>query len=347
LACYTAGGAPDTAVSDGESGNLPQPRSAAAGDSVVARHYAGQSPTIVGANAFAGAVIVIATLLKWIVPWEFSWVFLAIFVPTCVLYLRGSLRLRVSFSRKLAFWVGMAIIYLSLQTYLDYYAEHEFFMHRIQQLLLHHLAPLLIVTAFPATVLRAGMPLSWRVHVLQPLRHSWPWRVVSGVLLNPTVATLLFIGFILIWLVPSMQTLAMLDWRIYRFMNWSMLVSGFAYWSLVLDHRPHPPGRMTAGLRVLSPAITMTPQILAGAIITFSKIDLYPIFEICGRAFTFNVLTGQLIGGVIIWVPSALLESIGGLMALRQWLRLSRNGRLPRKPPIRKTAAPRATPLPD
>ncbi len=280
---------------------------------------------------------VIATLLKWIVPWEFSWVFLAGFVLTCVLYLRGSRRLSVSFSRQLAFWIGMAIIYLSLHTYLDYYAEHEFFMHRIQQLLLHHLAPLLIVTAFPSTLLRAGMPLAWRVHVLLPLRRSWPWRIVSGVLLNPTVATLLFIAFILVWLIPSMQTLAMLDWRIYRFMNWSMLISGFAYWSLVLDHRPHPPGRMTAGLRVLSPAITMTPQILAGAIVTFSKTDLYPIFEICGRAFTFNVLTGQLIGGVIIWVPSALLESIGGLMALRQWLRLSRNGRLPRKPPRKPT----------
>jgi putative membrane protein len=296
------------------------------------RHYAGRSPAVAGANRIAGTVIVIATLLKWIVPWEFSWVFLAGFLLTCVLYLRGSRRWSVSFSRQLAFWAGMAIIYLSLHTYLDYYAEHEFFMHRIQQLLLHHLAPLLIVTAFPGTVLRAGMPLAWRVHVLQPLRRSWPWRIVSGVLLNPTVATLLFIGFIVIWLIPSMQTLAMLDWRIYRFMNWSMLISGFAYWSLVLDHRPHPPGRMTTGLRVLSPAITMTPQILAGAIITFSKTDLYPIFEICGRAFTFNVLTGQLIGGVIIWVPSALLESIGGLMALRQWLRLSRNGRLPRRP---------------
>jgi len=275
----------------------------------------------------------IATLLKWLVPWEFSWVFLAIFLGTCVLYVRGSRRLSVSFSRQLVFWVGMAIIYLSLQTYLDYYAEHEFFMHRIQQVLLHHLAPLLIVTAYPASVLRAGLPLAWRLRVLRPLQRSWPWRVVMGVLLNPAVATVLFIGFILIWLIPSMQTMAMLDWRVYRFMNWTMLISGFAYWSLVLDHRPHPPGRMIAGLRVLSPAVTMTPQILAGAIVTFSKTDLYPIFEICGRAFTFNVLTGQLIGGVITWVPAALIESIGGLMALRQWLRLSRNGRLPRRVP--------------
>lgn len=282
-------------------------------------------------------------MLKWIVPWEFSWVLLTCFVVTSVLYLRGCRRLPVRFSSKLAFWSGMAIIYLSLHTYLDYYAEHEFFMHRLQQLLLHHIAPLLIVAAYPSSVLRAGLPLAWRVRVLRPLQRSWPWRLVFGVLWNPTVATLLFIAFILVWLIPSMQTLAMLDWRIYRFMNWSMLVSGFAYWSLVLDHRPHPPGRMTAGLRVLSPAITMTPQIVAGAIVTFSKTDLYPIFEICGRAFTFNVLTGQLIGGVIIWVPSALVESIGGLMALRLWLRLSRNGRLPRRlprpSPVRHAAA--------
>lgn len=272
-----------------------------------------------------------SSLLKWIVPWEFSWVFLLSFVAICALYVRGSRQLQVSFSRKLSFWTGMAIVYVSLHTYFDYYAEHEFFMHRIQQVLLHHLAPLLLVASYPGTVLRAGLPLAWRARALRPLERSWPWRAVTGVLLNPAVATVLFVGFILIWLIPAMQTLAMLDWRIYRFMNWSMMLSGLSYWWLVLDHRPRPPGRMTPGVRVLSPAITMSPQILAGAIVTFSKSDLYPIFEICGRAFTFNVLTGQLVGGVIMWVPAALIESIGGLLALRQWVRLSRNGRIKSK----------------
>jgi putative membrane protein len=279
-----------------------------------------------------------SSLLKWIVPWEFSWVFLLSFLATCVLYARGARRVRPSGGRRLAFWTGMAIVYVSLHTYFDYYAEHEFFMHRIQQVLLHHLAPLLIMASYPGTVLRAGLPLRWRVRVLRPFLRSWPWRAASGVLLNPAVATVLFIGFILIWLIPSMQTLAMLDWRIYRFMNWSMMLSGLSYWWLVLDHRPRPPGRMTPGLRVLSPGITMSPQILAGAIVTFSKSDLYPIFEICGRAFTFNVLTGQLVGGVIMWVPAAMIESIGGLLALRQWIRLSRSGRIPSKRQARLAA---------
>jgi putative membrane protein len=274
---------------------------------------------------------VMGLLLKWIVPWEFSWVFLASFLLGAVLYWRGARELKVSLGRRLSFWAGMAIIYLSLHTYLDYYAEHEFFMHRIQQVLLHHLAPLLIVASYPGAVLRAGLPLGWRARVLHPAARSRPWRAVSAVLFNPALATILFVAFILVWLIPSMQTLAMLDWRIYRFMNWTMLASGFVYWALVLDHRPRPPGRMTPGLRVLSPAITMTPQILAGAIVTFSRTDLYPIFEICGRAFTFNVLTGQLVGGVIMWVPAAIIESIGALFALRQWLSLSRRGRIRRE----------------
>lgn len=273
----------------------------------------------------------IAVLLKWMIPWEFSWVFLASFLTACVLYWRGCRSLQVSLGRRLAFWIGMAIVYLSLQTYFDFYAEHEFFMHRIQQLLLHHLAPLMIMASYPGSVMRAGLSLNLRVRILRPLWRSWPWWLIRAVLLNPGVATVLFVAFVLVWLVPSMQTLAMLDWRVYRFMNWSMIVSGFIYWWLILDHRPRPPGRMTPGLRVLSPGITMAPQILAGAIITFSKTDLYPIFEICGRAFQFSVFTGQLIGGIIIWVPAATLETVGGLLAMRQWLRLSRSGRIRRE----------------
>lgn len=283
---------------------------------------------LAGFGLISGAM---AILLKWLVPWEFSWVFLASFLAVGVLYWRGGRRLRVSRARQLAFWGGMAIIWLSLQTYLDFYAEHEFFVHRLQQLVLHHLVPLIICASFPVSVLRAGLPRRWRVRRFAGLRRSWLWRATSGVLFQPMFASVMFVFFVLIWLVPSMQTLAMLDWRVYRFMNWTMLLSGFVYWSLILDHRPHPPGRMAAGMRVLSPGITMAPQILAGAIIAFSRTDLYPIFEICGRAFTFNVITGQMVGGLITWVPAALLESIGALIALRQWMRLSRSGRIPAK----------------
>ncbi|MHC1479673.1 cytochrome c oxidase assembly protein [Frateuria aurantia] len=272
-------------------------------------------------------------LLKWLTPWEFSWTLVVVWLTAAVLYWRGSRRRPPGWPRQLAFWLGMILIYVALHTYVDFYCEHEFLAHRIQQIALHHLAPLLIASAYPATTLRRGLPLRWRCR-LDSLARWWPWRFICKVFGNPTVATVLFVFFVLVWLIPPVQTLAMLDWRVYRFMNWSMLASGLIYWSLILDHRPHPPGRMVVGMRVLSPAITMTPQIVAGAVIAFSRHDLYPIFEVCGRAFSFDLLTGQMLGGVMIWVPAAMIEVVGALLAMQQWLRLSRAGRIRQRPRV-------------
>lgn len=231
------------------------------------------------------------------------------------------------------------MLYISLHTRVDYYAEHEFFVHRIQHLVLHHLGPLLVMAAYPAVVIKAALPLRWRM-AWRRARHTTVLRWTLRALFHPTVVTLVFIASVLVWVIPSVQFVSMLDWRLYRFMNWSVTLTGFAYWGMLLDHRPAPPARLAPGLRVLSPILTMSPQILAGAIITFSQRDMFPIFDICGRAFFgMPALIDQSLGGLIMWVPAALIEAVGGLMALRCWMRLSQNGRLQRRP-RRQFAAP-------
>jgi putative membrane protein len=276
-------------------------------------------------------------LLSYLIPWEPSLPLVVLFIAGIALYIRGTLRRRVSIPRQASFWIGVVILYLSLHTRLDYYAEHEFFIHRIQHLILHHLAPLILMAGFPGAVMWAGLPLRTRMR-LRAFGRRPAMRAVSAVVLNPTLVTLSFIAAVLIWLVPSIQFVSMLDWRLYHFMNWSVTITGLLYWGMLLDHRPAPPARMKAGLRVLSPAITMTPQILAGAYITFSQHDLYPVFDLCGRAFGgITQTTDQTIGGLVMWVPAALLEAIGGLIALRNWMQLSSRNRLPQ--PRRRTPA--------
>ncbi|HWG11267.1 MAG TPA: cytochrome c oxidase assembly protein [Rhodanobacteraceae bacterium] len=277
-------------------------------------------------------------LSLWLTPWEPFASLMACMAVAIVLYLRGRRRVRMGPGRQAAFWTGMALIYFFQLTHFDYYAEHEFFLHRLQQLVLHHAAPLLIVLAYPGAALRAGIPLQWRVRVLRPLARSRGMRRVARIALNPALVTIAFIVSILVWLIPSMQTMAMLDWRVYRLMNASMLVSGFAYWWLVLDHRPRPPARMPTGLRVISPAITMFPQILAGAFIALSRSDLYPIFSICGRALALGPQADQQLGGLIIWIPASIVEATAALLAMRRWMRLSGNPRC-RKPIV--SARPR------
>jgi putative membrane protein len=289
-------------------------------------------------------------LLSYLIPWEPSPPLVLLFIAGIALYVRGVMRHRVSLARQCSFWSGTIVLYLSLHTRLDYYAEHEFFIHRIQHLILHHFAPLILMAGFPGPVIWKGLPLAWRMWGRRFARRP-AVRRLSSIVFHPGLVTFVFVLSVLIWLVPSIQFVSMLDWRLYHFMNWSVTMTGLVYWWMLLDHRPAPPARMKAGLRVLSPVITMTPQILAGAYITFSQHDLYPVFDLCGRAFGgITQSVDQSIGGLVMWVPAALLEAVGGLIALRNWMQLSERKRLPQRPPrprrqpARRPAAHAATP---
>ncbi|MCY0388529.1 cytochrome c oxidase assembly protein [Robbsia sp. Bb-Pol-6] len=269
------------------------------------------------------------TLLHWLSPWEPSPTFVAVFLSFSVLYLRGTRRQHVSLDRQLAFWLGMAGIYIALHTRLDYYFERQFFLHRLQHLVLHHLGPFLIALGHPGAVLRAGMPVRVRQRVFNPFLRWPPVRYLLNVLLHPVVAVVLFTGIIYFWLASSVHFIAMLDWRLYRVMNWSVTVDGLLFWCLVLDRRPAPPARLSPGKRILVIVAAAPPQIVLGAYVFFSTHDRYPIYALCGRALVgMSALRDQQLGGLILWIPGAMMSAVGALIALRHWLRLSARGRL-------------------
>jgi len=266
-------------------------------------------------------------VLAWLVPWEFSPTLLAAFVVAAWLFVRGTRVHRVAVARQILFWSGMVILYLSLHTHLDYFAERMFFIHRIQHLVLHHLGPLLLMGAFPGQVMRAGLPLPARTALARWIRTPLG-RGCVYLLTHRILVPVLFVLLVVVWLIPVVQFYSMLDWRLYRIMNWSVVISGFMYWNLILDRRPSPPAAMTPGGRVLSPILTMVPQMVAGAVIAFTERDIYPLFDLCGRAVAMSAQTDQMIGGITMWIPAALVEVIGLLIALGTLMRLSGQGRL-------------------
>src|SRR5690554_4340063 len=278
-------------------------------------------------------------LLEWLIPWEFSPLFLFFFLGGAWLFQRGMRVHKVSGWRKALFWSGMVILYLAMHTRLDYYAERMFFIHRLQHLVLHHLGPLLIMGAYPGQVLRAGLPLRWRVRLRDFLR-SGPGRAIEAVLTNRILVPVLFVLLVVGFLIPTVQFYSMLDWRLYRLMNWSVVISGFMYWNLILDRRPSPPAVLSPGGRVFCPIITMVPQIIVGAVITFTERDLYPIFDLCGRAIPgMTAITDQAIGGLTMWVLAGFVEVFGVLYALSTVMRLSARNRLPQQQAPRRKEA--------
>lgn len=283
-------------------------------------------------------------LLAWLVPWEFSPTLIATMLAAGWLFLRGQRVHRPNAVRQALFWTGMALLYLSLHTRVDYYAERMFFVHRVQHLVLHHLGPLVLMAAYPGSVIRAGLPLRWRAR-LRAWLASAPGRAVQAACTNPIFVPALFVFLVLIWLLPTVQFYSMLDWRLYRIMNWSVVISGLMYWNLILDRRPSPPAAMSPGGRVVSPILTMAPQMVAGAVIAFTERDLYPIFELCGRAIPMSAQTDQSIGGLTMWIPAAMTEVAGLLVALGNLMRLSTRGRW-RSARQRRADAARRQPTP-
>ncbi len=214
--------------------------------------------------------------------------------------------------RRVAFLIGLAAIYAVLQTRYDYWAQHMFFLHRIQHVAMHHLGPFLVALGGAGATIRRGMPRWVRGAIESP--------AVTGMiraLQQPLVAAFLFVGLIYFWLIPGIHFRAMLDARLYALMNWSMVLDGLLFWCLVLDPRPKPPARISYGVRAALAVGVMFPQILLGALITMSGSDIYPYYELCGRLFpTIGALEDQHIGGIVIWIPPAMMSVIGLLLVV-------------------------------
>ena len=263
-----------------------------------------------------------SSLPAFLAPWEFSPTTLLIALAAVLIYARGSRRGGRSGggARQLAYYLAIAGLYAVMQTRIDYYAQHVFYVHRLQHLVLHHIGPFLLALSAPQQALLDGLPAGLRRRYVQPLLASAPVRYIDRALFHPLLAPLLFVGAILIWLLPSLHFDAMLSLPLYQLMNWSMILDGLPFWWLVLDPRPSPPARISYGLRILMLWLVMLPQIAVGAYIGLSRHDLYTVYAICGRALPISAITDQQIGGLIVWIPGAMMSALASLILLRRSL---------------------------
>ena len=279
-----------------------------------------------------GAIFVLGAILFWMshshpslmpfwAPWDFS---PSIYLATALTFYWFWRGLALSpheaqppIWRRIAFLLGLFLIYIMLQTRFEYWSQHMFFLNRIQHMVMHHIGPFLIALGWPDTMIKRGMP-RWGQQLIEG-------RLVTamiGILQQPWLAAFLFVGLFYFWLIPAVHFRAMLDTGLYTLMNWSMVLDGILFWCLVLDPRPKPPARISYGLRAaLSFGVTF-PQILLGAVISFSTIDLYPYYDLCGRLFpSISALSDQHIGGIVSWIPPGMMSVIGVLLVLN-FLRL-------------------------
>ena len=279
-----------------------------------------------GALLMMGAVVYVVCRefpaeLPAFMPWEFDW---PVFLATALFlgWFRRGLHALPKAQRPRPWRIGAYVLgvlsaYAVLQTRIDYYAQHAFFVHRAQQLVLHHIAPFLIALGTAGPVVRRGMPrFVARVADWGPLQ-----RIVDFIQ-HPAVAPILFVGLLYFFLTPAVHTPVMLDRDLYDLMNWSMLIEGIFFWWLILDPRPKPPARLSTLLRVFLILVIELPQMLVGAILSLSTTDYYPVYRICGRIMPIAALSDQHYGGLIIWLPGTMM-SLAAMIVVLVNLRLN------------------------
>lgn len=270
-----------------------------------------------------------SSLVTYLEPWEFSPTLVVVCVASAVLFGLGMRQrkrdgLSTGFWRTLSFYVGLIMIYAVMHTYIDYLSQHMFWIHRVQHLVLHHLAPFLIVLAAPHEIMGQAIPSRWRTKLLSPLWQSPPVRLSYGFIQNPVIASLLFVGLIYLWLMPSIHFDAMLSETLYKVMNWSMLLDGLLFWWLILDNRvPLPHRTLHYPIRIVMLFVVMLVQIAIGAHIALSDRILYDVYSVCGRAWPISPMTDQTIGGLTTWIPAAMMSVVGILLVIRLWMRNS------------------------
>jgi len=255
-----------------------------------------------------------ADLPVWM-PWEFSWPEYLATTLTLVWFVRGLELLpqdrHPPLWRKICFVVGVLSFWIVLQTHIDYYAQHMFFVHRAAHFVLHHAGAFLIALGMSGPILFAGMP-----DFLKPVVNSRPVQATMTVLQHPVIAPFLFVGLLYFWLIPQIHTRVMLDANLYELMNGTMAVNGVMFWSLILDSRPKPPARLSHLMRAALILVIELPQMVLGAILSLSEHDIYSVYAICGRVLDMTALNDQHYGGLIIWLPGTLTSFVAMIVVL-------------------------------
>lgn len=287
---------------------------------IAPKSGAGNAWLAYGALLVVGAVVYVLTTffpseMPFWMPWEFSWSEYLATVLSLAWFARGLMRLpradHPPIWRSVSFALGVVSLYVVLQTHIDYFAQHMFFIHRAQHFVLHHAGAFLIGLSAAGPVIWAGMP-----DFLKPIVRLRPVQATVDFIQHPAVAPVMFVGMIYLWLIPAIHTRVMLDVRLYNLMNWTMAVDGIFFWCLILDPRPKPPARIAIGLRALLVLAVEPFQMIVGAVLSLSTIDYYPVYRICGRIWDIAAISDQHYGGLIIWLPSTLTSFAGVICVL-------------------------------
>lgn len=239
------------------------------------------------------------------------------------LYLNGLSRWErpshpVNLWQRLSFFAGLAVIFLALQSPIEPLAEHQFSIHQAQHLLLRMIGPLLVLGGAPLTPMLRGLPLWALQGLVRPVVGShWSHRAYD-LITNPVLTTIVFLATLYLWQIPTPHDLAVRHGVVHVLMHSTMLISGFLFWWLVVDPKPHR-SRLHHGVRILYLGLIVIPNTVLGAAITFNTGLLYQAYYDYPQPLGIDPLMDQQLGGLLLWVIGDMMSILAAGIVMIMW----------------------------
>ena len=220
--------------------------------------------------------------------------------------------------QRLCFFSGLFLLFLALQSPIDSLAVHLFSFHQIQHITLRMFGPFLILLGAPLTPMLRGLPRWALLGVVRPIVRNRRARWVYDLITNPVFTTVMFLSVLFIWQLPGAHNAALRNSALHEFMHITMLLSGFLFWWMIVDPKPHR-SRLHYGLRILHLGLIIIPNTVLGAAITFSDKVLYQAYAEVEQPISISLLADQQLGAAILWVPGDMMRLIVAGIVMVMW----------------------------
>jgi len=247
---------------------------------------------------------------------------LGLTVLTCLvsaIYVRGWHAIRktrptyFSDTRLMSFLCGMLVLWLSIASPIDGFADVLLSAHMVQHFLLMSVVPPLIVLGAPVVPLLRGLPRGLVKSFLAPI-FAWRWlRTMGDFLSAPVVAWLLFNLDFLSWHVPSAYDIALQNEHVHDFEHICFLVTSLLFWWVVVH--PWPSRIHSNDWRVLLFLISADLVNTAlSAFLAFCNRPVYSYYTTGPNPFHVSPLSDQILGAVIMWVLGSIVFLVPAIL---------------------------------
>jgi putative membrane protein len=254
------------------------------------------------------------------------WLAIVLLAISAVGYVTGLARVRphVHAQRELgarawAFAAGWVALALALLSPLDAAAARSFAAHMIQHEALMLIAAPLLVMGRGLPTLLWSLPRDARIAVGR-FTHR---RVVRGFwngITSPLSAWLLHGAALWLWHAPPLFNAALGDGALHHWQHATFFITALLFWHALLRHG----ARSARGAAIFYLFTTTVHTGVLGALITFARTPLYAPFDYgLLQPGALTPLEDQQLGGLIMWVPGALVYVGAALTLLARWLRES------------------------